>query len=346
MKLNLNQLSQQLNNQLSPLYVVTGDEVLLSMEAEDNIRKAARAAGYSERQLFNVETNFDWSVLYDQAASMSLFAERRILEFRLRSASLSDKGQALLDYLQNPPEDTLLLLSAPKLDGKTKWVKTLLESPLCQFIQIWPVEASQLPQWIKQRLSVLGLSIAPDALELFTLRVEGNLLAAAQEVEKLKLLMDANETMVTLDHIQAMVVDSARFDIFGLVDVALKGDATHSLRMLQGLQAEGAAETLILWTLTKELRALMTLSHLVVQGVPLQKAFTQVRPPIWPKRQPLFQQALNRYTTQQWGNILVKAQEVDAQIKGQAAGDCWEGLADILLNMAGLSLGLDKTIGR
>lgn len=342
MKLTLNQLSQQLTNDLSPIYVVTGDEVLLSMEAEDSIRKVARVAGYSERQLFNVETNFDWSVLYDQAASMSLFAEKRILEFRFKSASLSDKGQALLDYLKNPPEDTLLLISAPKLDVKTKWVKALLESPLCQFIQIWPIEATQLPQWIKQRLTTLGLSITPDALELFTLRVEGNLLAASQEIEKLKLLLDANETIINLEHIQAMVVDSARFDIFGLVDVALQGDAKHSLRMLQGLKSEGAAETLILWTLTKELRALMTLAQLTGQGIPLQKAFTQVRPPIWSKRQMIFQQAIGRYTANQWGRLLVKAQKIDAQIKGQATGDCWEGLADILLNMAGLSLILDK----
>lgn len=344
MKLNSNQLSQQLNSQLSPLYLVTGDEILLSMEAEDSIRKAARAVGYSERQLFNVETNFDWSVLYDQAASMSLFAEKRILEFRLKSASLSDKGQAILDYLQNPPEDTLLLISAPKLDTKIKWVKTLLESPLCQFIQIWPVDANQLPQWIKQRLASLGMSIDTDALELFTLRVEGNLLAAAQEIEKLKLLMAVDESVVRLDHIQAMVVDSARFDVFGLVDVALQGDAVHSLRMLQGLKSEGAAETLILWTLTKELRALMTLAQLTEQGIPLQKAFSQVRPPIWSKRQTLFQQAVSRYTANQWGKLLIKAQNVDAQIKGQAVGDCWEGLASILLNMAGLSSGLDKVI--
>ncbi|AWM79464.1 DNA polymerase III subunit delta [Gammaproteobacteria bacterium ESL0073] len=344
MKLNLNQLSQHLTAHLSPLYIVTGDEVLLSMEAEDCIRKAARASGYSERQLFNVETNFDWSVLYDQAASMSLFAEKRIFEFRLKSASLSDKGQALLDYLQNPPEDTLLIISAPKLDVKTKWVKTLLESSLCQFIQIWPVEVAQLPQWIKQRLALLGLSIMPEALELFTLRVEGNLLAAAQEIEKLKLLMEANETVVNLDHIQAMVVDSARFDIFGLVDVALQGDAAHSLRMLQGLKSEGAAETLILWTLTKELRALMTLAQLTDQGIPLQKAFGQVRPPIWSKRQALFQQAVSRYTANQWGKLLIKAQQVDAQIKGQASGDCWEGLADMLLNIAGLSSGLDRAL--
>lgn len=341
MKLNTNQLAKQLQTELSAIYIVAGDEPLLCMEAADAIRAAARAEGYSERQLFNVETNFDWSVLYDEAASMSLFAEKRILEFRLKTGSLSDKGEALLSYLQNPPQDTLLLISAPKLDVKTKWVKTVIDSPLCQLIQVWPIEANQLPQWIRQRLSALGLSITADALELFSLRVEGNLLAAAQEIEKLKLLI-GNDSSVDVDHIQAMVVDSARFDIFGLVDIALQGNATHSLRMLQGLRAEGAAETLVLWTLTKELRALMTLAQLAGQGIPLQKAFSQVRPPIWSKRQGIFQQAIGRYTANQWGELLIKAQQVDAQIKGQAAGDCWQGLTDILLAMAGKPLSINK----
>lgn len=337
MKLNLNQLSAHLHAGLSAVYVISGDEPLLLMEAEDAIRKAAKQAGYNERQLFNVETNFDWSVLYDQAASMSLFADKRLLEFRLKSATLSDKGEALLAYLKNPPTDTLLLVSSPKLDAKTKWVKTITESPISQLIQVWPVEANQLPQWIRQRLSDLGLTIAPDALDLFSLRVEGNLLAAAQEAEKLKLLM-GHETKVELEHIQAMVVDSARFDIFGLVDIALQGDATHSLRMLYGLKAEGAAETLILWTLTKELRALMILAQALSQGSNFQQACSQMRPPIWPKRQPLFKQAVSRGTVGQWGVLLMKAQQVDAQIKGQAKGDCWEGLADILMGIAGKTL--------
>lgn len=337
MKLNLNQLSSHLNTGLSSVYVISGDEPLLLMEAEDAIRKAAKQAGYNERQLFNVESNFDWSVLYEQAASMSLFADRRILEFRLKNATLSDKGQALLSYINNPPTDTLLLLSAPKLDTKTKWVKTIIESPISQLIQVWPVEASQLPQWIRQRLGALGLTISTEALDLFSLRVEGNLLAASQEAEKLKLLM-GQETSVGVEHIQAMVVDSARFDIFGLVDIALQGDATHSLRMLYGLKAEGAAETLILWTLAKEVRALMMLAQALSQGISFQQACNQMRPPIWPKRQPLFKQAVNRYTANQWGVLLVKSQQVDAQIKGQAIGDCWEGLADILIGIAGQSL--------
>lgn len=343
MKLSYQQLAKQLQSELNPVYIVAGDEPLLCIEAEDAIRNAARMAGYSERQLFNVEANFDWSVLYDEAASMSLFAEKRVLEFRLKTASLSDKGEALLNYLKNPPQDTLLLITAPKVDVKTKWVKTIIESPICQLVQIWPVEVKQLPQWIKQRLAACGLSITPEALELFSLRVEGNLLAAAQEIEKLKLLM-ITETLVDINHIQAMVVDSARFDIFGLVDIALQGDATHSLRMLQGLRAEGAAETLILWTLTKELRALMTLAQLTTQGISLQKAFTQVRPPIWSNRQGLFQQAVGRYTAKQWGQLLIKAQQVDAQIKGQAAGDCWDGLTDILLSIAGHPLPLNQVI--
>lgn len=341
MKLNANQLTKQLTGKLSSIYLVAGDEPLLCMEAEDSIRHAAKLAGYTERQLFNVETGFDWSVLTEAAANLSLFAQRRIFEFRLKTFSLADKGEAIINYLAHLHDDTLLLITAPKLESKHKWVKLLLESPLCQVISIWPVEANQLPLWIRTRLAQLGLAISDEALELFALRVEGNLLAAAQEIEKLKLLM-GNETQVDVAHIESMVVDSARFDVFGLVDIALQGNAAHSLRMLQGLRAEGAAETLILWTLTKELRALMTLAQLTSQGITLERAFQQIKPPIWPKRQGLFQRAIGRYAPSQWGQLLLKAQQIDTQIKGQADGDYWLELADLVVALAGHPLHLDQ----
>ena len=343
MKVNANQLTKQLAGKLSAIYLVAGDEPLLCMEALDSIRACARSAGYLERQLFNVEANFTWTVLTQAAASLSLFAEKRILEFHLKTFSLADKGEAIINFLANPHEDTLLLITAPKLESKHKWVKALLESPLCQVIPIWPVESNQLPQWIKHRLAKLGLAISNEALELFALRVEGNLLAAAQEVEKLKLLM-GNESTVEVNHIQTMVVDSARFDVSGLVDIALQGDAEHSLRMLQGLQAEGAAETLILWSLTKELRTLMTLAQLTSQGIALERAFFQIRPPVWSNRQALLQRAMGRYSVSQWGDLLIKAQQIDAQIKGQATGDYWQGLADLILAIAGHSLSISKAM--
>lgn len=334
MKLNTHQLNKQLQTTLSPIYVVSGDEMLLCIEAQDAILTASKQAGYNERQSFNVDTQFDWNLLYQQTATLSLFSEKRVLELHLKSTSLSDKGAAILDYLKRPAVDTILLIMAPKLDTKLKWVKALLDSDQCQFIQIWPIETHQLPQWIQKRLANLGLSISTEALELFTLRVEGNLLAAAQEIEKLKLLM-IDSTHVDLKHIQSMVVDSARFDIFGFVDTLLDGDATHSLRMLQGLQSEGVAETLLMWAITKELRTLATLSHLISQGLPIEKAFSQIKPPIWNTRQGRYQKAVLRLPSTQWQTLLVKAQQIDAQIKGQLDGDPWQSITTLSLHMTG-----------
>ena len=187
MKLSPAQLAKHLQGNLAPVYVISGDEPLLCQEACDAIRAACRQRDFSERQVFNAEANFDWGLLLEAGASLSLFAEKRLLELRLPSGKPGDKGAAiLLEYLQRPPEDTVLLVSLPKLDGstqKTKWAKALIDGEGAQFIQIWPVDAQQLPQWIRQRLSQAGLAASQDAVDLIAARVEGNLLAAAQEIE-------------------------------------------------------------------------------------------------------------------------------------------------------------------
>ena len=200
MKLTPAQLGKHLQSQLAPVYVVSGDEHLLCQEACDAIRAACRAQGFSERQVFHVDKNFDWGQLYAAGASLSLFAEKKLIELRIDGGKPGDKGAAaLLDYLARPAEDTLLLISLPKLDGsaqKTKWGKALIEGAQTQFVQIWPVDANQLPQWIRQRLSQAGLAATHDAVELIAARVEGNLLAAAQEIEKLVLLAESRELTV------------------------------------------------------------------------------------------------------------------------------------------------------
>jgi DNA polymerase-3 subunit delta len=292
--------------------------------------------------VFSADANFDWGNLLLAGASLSLFAQRRLLELRLPSGKPGDKGAAaLLEYCANPAEDTLLLISLPKLDAsaqKTKWGKALIEGNQCQFIQIWPVDAQQLPQWINQRLSQAGLSAQRDAVDLIAARVEGNLLAAAQEIEKLKLLADGNQ--ITVETVQAAVADSARFDVFGLVDAILNGEAGHALRMLEGLRGEGVEPPVILWALARELRLLAGLAQQFSQGVPLDKAFSQARPPIWDKRRPLVSKALQRLSAQRWAALLQDAQRIDAQIKGQAEGSPWTSLARLSLLMAGQRLSL------
>ena len=342
MKLAPAQLAKHLQGSLSPVYIISGDDPLLCQEAADAIRSNARQQGFDERQVFSADASFDWGSLLQAGASMSLFAEKRLLELRLPSGKPGDKGAAaLIEYCSRPAEDTLLLISLPKLDGsaqKTKWGKALIEGAHTQFVQIWPVDANQLPQWIRQRLSQAGLAATHDAVELIAARVEGNLLAAAQEIEKLKLM--AEDGQITVKTVQAAVADSARFDVFGLVDAVLNGEAAHALRMLEGLRGEGVEPPVILWALARELRVLANIALQYSQGTPLDKAFSQARPPVWDKRKPLMSKALQRYSAQRWAQLLMDAQRIDAQIKGQAAGSAWSSLSRLALLMCGQRLNL------
>ncbi|WP_312680379.1 DNA polymerase III subunit delta [Stutzerimonas nitrititolerans] len=342
MKLSPAQLGKHLQGSLAPVYVVSGDEHLLCQEACDAIRAACRQQAFGERQVLSVESGFDWGQLLEAGANLSLFAEKRLLELRIPNGKPGDKGAAaLLHYLARPAEDTVLLISLPKLDGstqKTKWAKALIDSKDVQFLQIWPVDAAQLPQWIRQRLSQAGLAADQEAVELIAARVEGNLLAADQEIEKLKLL--AEDGRVTADTVQAAVADSARYDVFGLIDATLQGHPEHSLRMLEGLRGEGIEAPVILWALARELRLLANIAQQYAQGVPLERAFSQARPPVWDKRRPLVSKALQRHDVAGWQQLLMAAQLIDEQIKGQAEGDPWIGLSNLCLQLSGRRVGL------
>lgn len=344
MKLAPAQLAKHLQSGLAPVYAISGDDPLLCQEAADAIRAATRAQGYSERQVFNADASFDWGTLLQAGNSMSLFAEKRVLELRIPNGKPGDKGTAaLLEYLSRPPEDTLLLISLPKLDGstqKTKWAKAVIDGPNAQFVQIWPVDVHQLPQWIRQRMSQAGMTASQEAVDMIAARVEGNLLAAAQEIEKLKLLADGNQ--IDASTVQAAVADSARYDVFGLIDAALNGEASHALRTLEGLRGEGVDSTVVLWALARELRLLATIAQQYGQGVPLEKAFSQARPPVWDKRRPLVSKALQRHSAARWNLMLKDAQRVDAQIKGQAPGDPWLEISRLTLMLAGQRLSLPQ----
>lgn len=343
MKLSASQLERHLKGRLAPVYIVSGDDLLLTQEATDSIRKAARQQGFDERQVFHVDAQFDWGLLLEASASLSLFTQRRLLELRLPSAKPGDKGAAaLLDYLQHLNPDNLLLINLPRLDGaaqKTKWAKALLESPQVQFINLWPIEATQLPRWLAQRLNQKGMTATPDALALLAERVEGNLLAAAQEVDKLALLI-TERGVVDVPLVQACVSDSARYSLFDLLDSLLAGRASHALHSLRGLRAEGTEAPIILWGISRELRLLNQLAYQQHQGIPLDTALAQVRPPVWDKRRPLIQKALERTPSSYWNLWLQHAQYLDACIKGQADGDPWLGLEHLVLTMAGVKLKL------
>lgn len=343
MKLNSAQLGKHLQGELTAVYVVSGDDPLLCQETADTIRSSLRDKGFGERQVFHCDAGFDWNLLYEASSSLSLFAEQRLIELRIPGGKPGDKGaSALIDYLARPADDTVLLISLPKLDGsaqKTKWAKALIDSPACSFLQIWPVETAQLPQWIRQRMAQAGMSASQDAVELIAERVEGNLLAAAQEIEKIKLLADGQP--IDAAYVLAAVADSARFDVFGLIEACLHGDAVHALRMLEGLRGEGEEALFICAMLARELRLLGGLALKISQGTAQDRAFASARPPVWDKRKAPLAKALQRHTGKAFNRMLVSAQQIDAQIKGQAAGDPWNSLASLCLQLAGQHLLLE-----
>jgi DNA polymerase-3 subunit delta len=333
-KLRPEQLGAALAKQLAPIYLVSGDEPLLIQESCDQIRAAARKNGFSERELYHVETSFDWNQLLSAANSLSLFAEKKILEVRMPSGKPGDKGgKVLQEYAQSPAPDNLLLIITEKIDGatqKSKWFKAIEDAG--QHIQVWPVTPAQLPRWIGVRLQQAGLSADSDAIDLLASRVEGNLLAAAQEIEKLKLL--TTDKRISYELMASVVADSARYDIFGLTDKALHGDARAAVRTLHGLKTEGTEPINILWAVTREIRALVQISQAVAQGKHFDWAAKQSG--VWDKRQPLMQAALRRLKPAQLQQLLRKANGIDKAVKGMRNAEPWDELLDLILNVAGV----------
>lgn len=332
--IRVEQLAADLEARLAPIYLISGDEHLIVQECCDQVRRAARLAGYEERELFHADHNFDWDQLHHSGQSLSLFSSTKIIEVRL-SGKLSDKGRkALVEYAQSPPDDTLLLMVAPKFERKvqsSKWFKTL--ETAARFVQVWPVAAAQLPRWIKQRAKQLELQLSDGAVDILASRTEGNLLAMSQELQKLKLLSD--DGRVDAELMTHAVADSARYDVYGLVDRALHGNAREAVKTLNGLRSEGTDVLPVLWALSRELRSLLQIS----EGLQAGLAFATVarQSGVWDKRQPLVKNALNRLKRPQLFLLLRKAGQVDRAAKGMHASDPWEGCLEIVLNMAGVS---------
>lgn len=332
MRLRPEQVQAHLQQNLLPLYVVTGDETLLVQEACDAIRARAREAGCTEREVLEVDRRFNWDTLTASAAEMSLFAERKLIEIRLPTGKPgSDGSKALLAYLDGPATDNILLIVAGKIDKKstsTKWFKAL--DRVGGIVQVWPVDARELPRWLKRRVESAGLSIDEDALQMLCDRVEGNLLAAVQEVEKLRLL--ATDNRITLETVTGSVADNARYNLFALVDQALQGDAAGALRMLHGLRGEGTDATVILWALAREIRLLHQCRTELDQGRPQQQVMRNQR--VWDKRMPLVGAGLQRHSLADLGLLLQQANRVDQSIKGLAGGNSWDQLERLTLTFA------------
>jgi DNA polymerase-3 subunit delta len=334
MQLKPEQIDTHLRKQLAPIYFISGDEPLRVMEAADAIRAAARGQGYDERDVLTAQAGFDWGNLMSEASNLSLFSQRRVIDLRLPTGKPGAEGsKALRAYAEQPPEDTLLLITAGKLDPsarKSKWVQTLDKAGVVVFV--WPLKGQEFNTWVAQRMRQRGLQPTADAVTLLSDRVEGNLLACVQEIEKLYLLQ--GECEVDAGDILALVADNARYDVFGLLDSVLAGKAARSVRMLQGLRAEGLVPQIVIWALSRELRQLTAMATAIASGQPVQAVLSQYR--VWPaERKSIVAAALRRLSMAQCAALLQHCARVDRISKGQGAGSAWDELLQLTLNMAG-----------
>ena len=333
MKVQAGKLAAQLRSRLAPCYFVSGDEPLLVDEALDQIRAAARDAGFSARERHVASSGFDWSELANSSSNLSLFAERRIVEVRLPTGKPGRAGgQALIDLTTRLGSDLMLLVSAPKLDratAATKWAKALDSAGVS--VTVWPIGVRELPAWIGERMRRAGLKPDRGAVAMIADRVEGNLLAASQEIEKLRLLL--GDGAVDAADVARAVADSSRYDVYKLADAAVEGDTRRALKVLYGLKAEGVEPVLVVWSLTRELRTLSRLAEAVAQGQELGAAMQKAR--VWRNRQGLVRRAVGRLRLDALYGLLKTAARADAAAKGQQRGDPWAIATDIVLGLAG-----------
>lgn len=325
------QLTTHLTKPLLPLYWLSGDTPFLLQEASDAIRATATAQGYAERLVFHVENNFDWQQFLNNANTFSLFATRQLLELRIQQ-SLNDVGKKTLQaYAKNPPTDKILLLTSTKIESqtqKTAWFNAIINHGV--FIPVWPITIENLPRWITARAAAKNIKLHPQAVTLLAALGEGNLLAIAQEIEKLKLLYD--DAPITADMAMEALSDHARFDIFQLSDAILQGDLHRTLRIVTILQAEGAEPVLVLWTLTRDIRTMLSICDAVNKGSSLDQAMQKQK--LWDKQKPLIYKALQRHTVASLKTLLQHASKIDTIIKGVAAGNVWNELQQLSLALA------------
>ena len=332
MKIKDNQLSSHLQKNLAPCYLVTGDEHLLVSEALDAIRNVARERGFTSRDLHVATAGFDWAQLRDSSSNLSLFAEQRIVELRLPTGKPGRTGgQAIADLVENTDADLMLIVSAPKLDRSgqsSKWAKAIDAKGVS--MQLWPIGVRELPGWIAARMRKAGLQPDRSAVAMIADRVEGNLLAAGQEIEKLRLIH--GEGKVSAADVSTAVANSSRYDVFKLVDAALGGDPKRALTILAGLRAEGVEPVIVVWALTRELRTLASLTDNISQGMDLASGMHKSG--VWRNRQALVRSCVGRHQHGDFHRLLKAASHADQAAKGQLRADPWQLSTDIVLGMS------------
>jgi DNA polymerase III subunit delta len=328
MSLSLSQLRQHLAGAvLKPVYFLAGDEHLLLIEASDALRARARELGYTEREVLDAESGFDWDDLARAASGMSLFASRKLIDLRVPTGKPNKDGAAaIIEYCERPPPDTVLLITATQWSKQhhAAWVDSVEAAGA--FVPIAPLKLDDLPAWFGQRMASRGVKASRDAIDVLVERSEGNLLAAAQEIDKLALL--AGDRLLDAATLEDLVADSARYDAFKLTDAALAGDAARALRVAAGLRAEGEQVPALMGLLLYQLQLLV---RLAAAPNPAQ-AFRSER--IYPAREGIYRKALQRGGLGHWEQCLAQAARIDRISKGRGSGDAWVELERLLAAMA------------
>ncbi|MEP6633814.1 MAG: DNA polymerase III subunit delta [Luteimonas sp.] len=328
---------ERLANQLAaeslrPAYLIAGPEALRVLEAADAVRAAARAQGYAEREVFEADArDFDWDQLSASLRAPSLFAAQRLLEVRLPTTKPGKQGaEIIVEFCADPPTDVALLITGGEWSKQHggKWSEAI--GRIGHIVVAWAIKPHELPDWIERRLRSKGVQADRDAVLRLSERVEGNLLAAAQEIDKLALLADGR--MLDVARMDALVADAARYDVFRLIDAAMNGQGAQAARMLAGLRREGEAVHALLGMVTMELQRVAALARVQQRGGNMAAEFKTQR--IWDSKQAVYRRALQRHAAAKWERLLVEVGRVDRIAKGRAPGDAWQVLERVLLAVA------------
>ena len=336
MQLKPENLSSHLARELAGVYVISGDEPLQIDEALAMVRKSARDRGFTDRVVFHVDRQFDWNVLHEHADSLSLFAQKRLLEVRMRGGKPGAGGsEALLRYVSRPSPDNVLLVSSGMLDARerqARWYRALDQAGVT--VQVWPLDSRSLPRWIMERMRRSALRATEEAAATLAERVEGNLLACAQEIKKLELLGATGE--IDVQDVLRCVADSARFNPFDLVDSTLAGDAPRTARILHGLREEGVEPLPVLGTLAWEVRSLARIAADAARGARLEQVLNKHR--AWARRRAGIERALRRHPGPSWLDMLRVAEDTDRVCKGMRRSDPWDAIERFALMICGVMI--------
>ena len=344
MQVRPHQLAAHLARGLASLYVIHGDEPLLAIEAGDQVRAAARAAGFEEREVLVVDQGFKWDAFATANRSLGLFGARKLVDLRIPSGKAGiDGAQALEECAAHPHPDTLTLITLPRLERTAQssaWFSALEQAGVVVAVQ--PLDRDELPQWLAGRLARQKQHASADTLQFLADATEGNLLAARQEVEKLALLLPEGE--LDADAVAGAIADVARFDVFQLSEAWLAGDAARALRILAALEAQGEGLPLLIWQIGEDLHALSSVLAATAEGTPLATAVRAAR--VWGKRQAALERAVRRLDAEAIAPLLPRLARLDALAKGIGQGIIWDELADMALAIAGRPLPLAASAPR